>query len=206
MSLKRILAVGGLFIVVAALAVCVGCGGTHSKPPATIISNEFDGAPCWVTKGCSCYFKDGDKNKQVCGVGSVGGTRNTGLAREAALGRARTEIARSLQIRVKALLKDYQATTTGGEQFGQAAADEQHITDTAKQVTDMTLSGTEMVDSWISSSGNLYVLARLDVEGFKDAVSRMNNLSENVRQAVIQRADKAFEELDLEIEAQAQGK
>jgi len=39
---------------------------------------------------------------------------NVALARSAAEGRARTELARSLQTRVKAMLKDYQAATQGG--------------------------------------------------------------------------------------------
>ncbi len=202
MTLKRTLILLGAAAMTAALFLCVGCGGSQAKAPATVIANELDGAPCWVTKGGSCYGKDGDKAKFVWGVGSVAGTRNVGLAREAALGRARTDIARSLQTRVEAMLKDYQATTTGGEQFGTAAADDQHIVDVSKQITDLTLSGTEMVDSWISSSGAFWVLARLDVDGFKDAVGRMNQLNEAVRQAVVERADKAFSELDKEIEAQ----
>ncbi len=202
MTFKRTLILLGAAALTVGLFMCVGCGGTKAPATATVIANELDGAPCWVTKGGSCYGKDGDKAKFVWGVGSVAGTRNVGLAREAALGRARTDIARSLQTRVEAMLKDYQATTTGGEQFGTAAADDQHIVDVSKQITDLTLSGTEMVDSWISSSGAFWVLARLDVDGFKDAVGRMNQLNEAVRQAVVERADKAFSELDKEIEAQ----
>ncbi len=202
MTLRRTLIILGAVALIAALFTCVGCGGSQAKAPATVIANELDGAPCWVTKGGGCYGKGGDKTKFVWGVGSVTGTRNVGLAREAALGRARTDIARSLQTRVEAMLKDYQATTTGGEQFGTSAADDQHIVDVSKQITDLTLSGTEMVDSWISNSGAFWVLARLDVDGFKDAVGRMNQLNEAVRQAVVERADKAFSELDTEIEAQ----
>ena len=197
-----------IFVLLAVVALAIGtvmfagCGGTQPKTPANVVTNELDGAPCWVTKGGACTGKDGDKAKFVYGVGSVNGTRNVGLAREAALGRARTDIARSLQTRVEAMLKDYQATTTGGEQFGTAANDDQHIVDVSKQITDLSLSGTAMVDSWISKSGSFWVLARLDVDGFKDAVGRMNQLSEAVRQAVVERADKAFSELDKEIEAQ----
>ena len=196
----------GLFAVAVAVLVSAGCAGTKPPTPATAVHEELAGAPCWVTKGGSCYFKQQDKGKYICGVGSVGGTRNVGLAREAALGRARTEIARSLSVRVASMLKDYQATTTGGAEFGTSAADEQHITDVSKQITDMTLSGTEIVDSWVSSSGTYYALSRLDIDGFKDAVHRMNNLSEAVRQAVVERADKAFEELDRATDGQAEGK
>ncbi|MBK8015305.1 MAG: LPP20 family lipoprotein [Betaproteobacteria bacterium] len=202
MTLKRILSVA-----VTATALILGgppvrrlrCGGGRSGQFTP--SNEFDGAPCWVTKSGHCIDKEGEKAKFVYGVGSVAGTRNTGLARDAALGRARTDIARSLQTRVAAMLKDYQATTTGARDFGKAAADEQHIVDVAKQITDLNVSGTEMVDSWISKTGTFWALARLDVDGFKDTVRRMSELDEAVREAVVQRADKAFSELDWELDA-----
>jgi hypothetical protein len=193
----RFVRVCALFAVAVSVFIGLGCAGSRPKPPKEVVKQELEGAPCWVAKGGGCYFKnDAERAKYICGVGSVGGTRNVGLAREAAMGRGRTEIARSLSVRVVSMLKDYQSTTTGGAEFGREAADEQHITDVSKQITDLTLSGTEIVDSWISESGTYYALCRLDVEGFKDAVRRMKDLSESVRQAVVERADKAFEELD----------
>ena len=195
-----------LFAVAVSAMVGSGCAGTRPKSPATVVHEELASAPCWVTKGGRCYFKEADRAKYICGVGSVGGTRNVGLAREAAMGRARTEISRTLAVRVTSMLKDYQATTTGGAEFGTSAADEQHIADVSKQITDLTLSGTEIVDSWVSGSGTYYALCRVDVEGFKDTVRRMTALSESVRQAVVERADKAFEELDRATNGQADGK
>jgi hypothetical protein len=94
------------------------------------------------------------------------------------------------------MLKDYQATTTGGEEFGTAAADEQHIVDVSKQITNFTLSGTEHRDTWISNSGTWYALVVLDLDKFEDSVGKMNNLSESIRKAVQERAAKAFDELD----------
>ena len=70
----------------------------------------------------------------------------------------------------------------------------------SKQITSMTLSGTELTDSWISQKGTLYALVALDVDKFSDSVNRMNQLSEAVREAVMERADQAFAELDEEIE------
>jgi hypothetical protein len=64
----------------------------------------------------------------------------------------------------------------------------------------MSLSGTEMTDSWISKNGTYYALVALDVEKFEDSVSRMGQLSEQVRRAVVERADATFAELDREIE------
>jgi hypothetical protein len=165
------------------------------KPMEEVMGGEFKGAPDWVTKGCSIYFK-AKGTPMLCGVGSTSGSRNISLMRTAATARARTEIARSLQVKVKSMLKDYQATTTGGQEFGTAAADEQNITDVSKQITDMTLSGTELIDTWISPNGTFYALVAMDVDKFKDAVGKMGTLSESVRKAVEDRADKAFGELD----------
>ncbi len=175
-----------------------GCVSTPVTPSAidTVMKNEFIGAPDWVTKDCASYIKD---NKKICGVGSIGGTRNPSLARTTAVARARTEIARTLQTRVIAMLKDYQATTSGGEYFGKYASDEQHVVDVSKQITDMTISGTEQKETWVSKNGIYYVLVILNVEKFKNIVQNMHSLPESVRKAVVQRADKAFGELDREI-------
>jgi hypothetical protein len=126
-------------------------------------------------------------------VGSAGGSRNIALTTSTAEGRGRTAIARTLDTKVQAMLKDYQATTTGGEEFGDAAADEQHIVDVSKQLTNGTLSGAERRDLWISPSGVVYALMVLDLEKFQGAVWSMKQLSESVRSHVAQEAAKEFE-------------
>jgi hypothetical protein len=163
------------------------------------MAGELANAPDWVTRGCGAFWGD-DPPSMLCGVGSAGGSRNHSLMVTAAQGRGRTAIARSLDLHVKAMLKDYQATTTGGEEYGTNAADEQHIVDVSKQLTDIDLVGVEQRDLWISPSGQVYVLMVYDAEKFSDAVSGMKNLSEDIRKAVIERADASFKELDLELE------
>jgi len=176
------------------LLILSACGSTDKKT-GDVVKNEFDGAPKWVLGSSSTA-------KEICGVGSAAGSRNVSVMRTTAMGRGRTEIARMLELKVQSMLKDYQSTTTGGEEFGTAANDEQHIVDVAKQITDTTLSGTEQKESWISDAGTLYVLMCADIEKFKNSVNSMSQLSESVRKAVTERADKAFEELSKEIEAQ----
>lgn len=182
---------------VVALLVVLTAACAHRPEPGEAIADEFDGSPEWVTKGCAAYWGD-DDGARICGVGAMAGTRNAALARTAAMGRARTEIARSLETRVRAMLKDYHATTTGGDEFGLAAADEQAIDDVSKQITSMTLSGTTLQDTWISKNGTLYTLVALDVERFNDSIGRMTNLSESIRTAVRERASASFRELDEE--------
>ncbi len=188
-----------LLVMLGSAALVFSACSTTPKLPKDAIENELADAPEWVRKGCSSYWKK-DETRRICGVGAMGGTRNAALARTGAMTRARTEIARSLQTQVEAMLKDYQATTTGGEAFGMAANDEQHVEDVSRQITEMTLSGTELVDSWISKSGTFYALVSLDVETFRQAVSQMEQLSESVREAVIERAERAFDELDYQLD------
>lgn len=187
--------------LVAFAVQAMACGGPEKVTAE--FAQTMEDAPAWATKDCAVYAKDKGEKPKLCGVGSVAGTGNIALARTAAEARARTDMARTLDLKVKAMLKDYQATTTGGENFGTAAADEQHVEDVSKQITEMTLSGTRVEDTWISPhDGTYFVLMVLDAEAFKDAVGGMRNLSEAVRKAVIERADKAFQELERETKAQ----
>jgi len=184
-----------LAIIAFALAAC---SSPQAQPVQGALQGDLDGAPDWVLKSCNAYF--GAKETGICGLGSTGGTRNITLARNAAIANGRNEIARSLEVKVKAMLKQYAATTTGGEGYGTSADDEQHIVDVSKQVTNMTLSGTKHVDTWVSPKGTLFALVVLDVEAFKDSLKQMKQLDEKVKEAIIERADKAFKELDVEIE------
>jgi hypothetical protein len=183
----------------------VACGGNNPPPAAPAPSgnaavDDFNSAPAWVRQSCKSYWGDQGKGR-VCAVGSMGGSNNLGLLRSGAAGRARTEIARSLQTKVASLLKDYQRTVTGGENFGKAASDEQLVQDTSKQLTDMTLSGTEQVDSWIGpKSGVMYVLVQLNTEAFGEAVGKMRELDAKTREYVVRNSNKAFDDLQSELD------
>jgi hypothetical protein len=186
--------------VFAAGLLASACGTTPPPPagtPGAMKSelNEAD-APKWIRNGCGAFF--GEKKNLICGVGVVAGMTNPGLARSAAEGRGRTELARSLRVRVKSMLKDYQAATQGGA--GNKLNSEQHLEDTSKQITDMTLSGTRLADSWVSSRDTFYALVVLDVEGFKSQMKGMAQLDEEVRTAIVERAEKSFQELDAATE------
>ena len=189
-----------LAMIVVPLFACGG-GATEAKTPeggplsGELIDGEGKAAPKWVTMP-STYKKDGEGNKVICGEGSIAGTGNMNMAQSASAGRARTALARSLETKVKSMIKDYQATTTGGDQFKGAANDEQHVVDVSKQITDLTLSGTEVTDTWIAKTSTLHSLVCLNVERFKGSVTGMKQLDEQIRKAVVARAEKSWEELD----------
>lgn len=194
------IAIAGIIVLFTG-TVFIGCGPKMPPSPEKIMLQEYKGAPDWVVRGCSSYWKADDPNKEICGVGAVGGVKNPEIARESALIRARADIARKIQVTITSLLKDYQATTTGEDHFGTDTVDEQHIEIISKQVSDMNLSGTELVDSWVSDNGTYYVLVALHEEKFKDSINR-GDFSEGLKKVIIDRADKAFDDLDKNIENQ----
>ncbi len=187
--MKKIITI--LALITVAL-IFVGCGGNDGPKINTDseLGQEFIGAPEWVIEG------RGQENKKIYGVGSVNGTKNIALARSSAQGRGRTEIARSLQLKVKSMLKDYQASSTGGEEFNKNAWDEQYIEDTSKQITDISLSGTVQENTWMSGTGTLWILMAMDVERFKDSIKKMGTLSEGMRDYIAANAARSFAELD----------
>lgn len=189
-------------IVLTWMALCA-CGASETTavtPDEGPLAGELvdaagNPAPAWVTAP-SNYRKDAEGLKVVCGEGSVGGTANMSLAQNGAAGRARENLALAVETKVAAMLHDYQSTTTGGGQFGAAANDEQHLVDTSRQITERTLSGTEVNETWISSKSTLHSLVCLNVERFKGSVKGMQELDEATRAAVVERAEKAWGELD----------
>ncbi len=196
-------------ILTSSLVACGGAPTTEVKAPdqgsfaGELVDASGKPAPQWVTAPAS-YKKDGDGNKLVCGEGSIGSTANLNLAQSASADRARTSLARMLDVKVKSMIKDYQATTTGGAQFKSGANDEQMVVDASKQITERSLSGTEVTDTWISKTSTLHSLVCLNLEKFKGLLSGMQTLDEGIRRAVEQRADKAWQEID-EIGARSKG-
>jgi hypothetical protein len=166
-----------------------GCSG-GTPAPKTALQAEMADLPAWALGNCQESLKD---KSMLCGSGSVQGMSNLGLARSAAEGRARTQLARSLQVRVKSMLKDYQAATQGGP--ANDTASEQHVEDVSKQITDLTLSGTRVDQTFVSDTGTFWALVVLDTQAFKTALND-EHVDDATRQAILARADRSFAELE----------
>jgi hypothetical protein len=166
------------------IIVLSACGSSKSTPQnanGAIGSASLEGAPPWVTGDCRQFF---GQQQVICGVGTVSGVTSQSLARNAAMGRGRTEIARLLQVRVKSILNDYQSVNGG--------VNGQVIEENSKQITEMSLSGTRMAQNWIGPDGTYYALMTLGIEDFKNSVQQVPGIDEPLKQAVIQNATKAF--------------
>jgi uncharacterized protein YycO len=125
-------------------------------------------APKWITqKGAA--FKD--QHAVFYGVGNAAGLVNPSLKRRAAEAAARRDLAQEFQVYIAALQKQYLAETTGGSLDRHSV--EQHVEDVMKQVTEQTLTGSSIVEYWEHPARNeAYALARLDLNGFHDALHR----------------------------------
>lgn len=173
-------------------ALFSACASQPTKPTSLLAGNP----PDWVVKG-SGAFKDSN-GKAFYGVGSATGIKNYSLQREAADNRARNDIAKVFEFYTKSLMKDYQASTTAGD--FKATAEEQNVEEAIKTVTSATLTGVLIIDHWEHQGRDeLFSLARLDLETFKSNLDQQKQLSNEVRKAIKERADKLHEELEVEV-------
>jgi len=185
--------IGFMFVVLLGMYVFSGCAGTKAITMKTPLQDI--GAPEWVVKSSGAF--GGERGKVFYGVASASGIKNVSLLRAAADNRARNEVAKVFQFYTASLMKDYMASTMAGDP--NVTSEEQHIEQAIKTVTSMTLSGVEIVDHWQHpATGQLYALARLDLEAFKDNLERARNLDTKVKEHIKQNAERLHEELKKE--------
>jgi len=186
-----------LFLGAAALTAVVvmaGCGKDVTTPDEQL-PNEFAGAPNWVLEGCSAYWGD-DGGARLCGVGDAKIGRSMSIARTKATSRGRAEISRSLETKVKNMIKDYQEQVTDGESEMTA----EQFSSTTVSLSKATLNGTTIQKTWVSQTGQLYILVALDVESFENSVREMDEMNDKLRAFIEARAKKSFTELDEQME------
>ena len=170
-----------------------GCGGKAKDVPQTDVTKPQK--PAWVEKGSGAF--GGEMGKAFYGVGSAWGIQNPSLLRSTADNRARSEVARIFKTYTAALMKDYAASTMAGNP--EETAEEQHVEQTIKTFTKAELAGVQIVDHWKDpESEELFALARMDLSIFEEQLKRGAQLSEAVRERIVERAEKAFEELAKE--------
>lgn len=174
-----------------AVAVFAGCA-----TKAVLMPKE---TPAWVIKGSGAFKDTGES--VFYGVGAVTGVHNKPLAVTSAENRARAEVAKVFETYSASLMKDYAASTTGGAAITAETptSEEQHIEQTIKTFSAVTLSGVMIVDRWEDSKdGTIYSLARLSLKDFEAQVKKMQELNAGVKAYVKENAEKAFDDLATE--------
>lgn len=178
-------------LVVIGVFVLSGCAGKEMKADTPI--QDLD-APKWVVNGSGAF--SGERGKVFYGIGAAVGIKNASLMRTAADNRARNDIAKVFQFYTASLMKDYAASTMAGDV--KVTAEEQHVEQAVKTVTAMTLSGVEIVDHWQHpATGELYSLARLDLEAFTNNLDKVKELDSKVRDYIKKNAEKLHQELEV---------
>ena len=118
------------------------------------------------------------------------------VARTKATSRARAEISRTLETKVRNMIKDYQEQVTDGESEMTA----EQFSSTTVSLSKATLNGTSVQNTWVSPTGQLYMLVSLDVESFENSVREMDEMNDRLREFIESRARKSFTELDEQME------
>lgn len=180
----------GFFLPLIIFLLVTACGGGAKQVP------QPDGTqsqkPAWIEKGSGAF--SGEMGQAFYGVGSSWGIQNPSLLRSSADNRARTELARVFKTYTAALMKDYQASTMAGNPG--ETSEEQHVEQTIKTFTKAELAGVQIIDHWKDpESEELFSLARMDLSAFEEYLKQGSDLSEAVRQSIVERAEKAFQEL-----------
>lgn len=178
------------------LPTAIACGGSQKKSDDAAssgtttknLNESLADSPDWVRGDCRAAFKG---QAVLCGVGAVSGVSSPSLARNTAMARGRTEIARYLEVEVQSVLTDYQAAKGGKT--------EQEIVDQSKQIADMTLSGTRMAQYWVGKDGTYYALMALDLESYTAKLEGADSVEPPLKQALIDKAKKTFSSRDTEV-------
>ena len=184
MKTKRLII--GFVILTLGLFITAGCATTPTKEAKW---------PDWISKG-SGAFDDAEIGKVFYGLGIASGIENKSLARSVADDRARAEIAKTLEIYVAVLAKDYMASTTAGDMS--ASSEEQHVEQALKTFAKTTLHGAIIVDRWIDpNDGAFYSLCKLDLFSFNEALEKNKELNSKVRDYVRNNSEKLHKQLEL---------
>ena len=169
----------------------IGCGKESKREYA---SNMYPDAPEWVSRGSGAFMDELDK--VFYAVGSASGIRNMALLRTAADNRARAEMAKVFQYYSASIMSDYMASTLADDPT--VTSEQQHVDQSIKTIAKVTLSGVIIVTHWKDKkSGELFSLARVDLEAFKGNLDRVQNLDQRVKDYVSSNSDRLYGEFDL---------
>jgi len=178
-------------LVVLSTVIALAAVGCASKPKPSADSAAL--GPEWVMQGSGAFDRDGDK--VFYGVGVASGIHNKALLRQTADDRARLEIAKTLEVYVSGLSKDYMASTTAGDMS--RSSEEQHVETALKTFTKTTLHGAAITDRWVDpEDGSMYALCQLDLITLKEALNDYRELDTQLRDYVRENAERLHEELN----------
>lgn len=180
--------------MVATSILFTGCSSKTEtiQEDMTYVDPEFQGAPKWVMVPQVSGF--------IAEVGSApnNAANDKSFQRAEAMADARDNLARQISTKVGNMFKSFKASTGSGAD----ATFDKATESVSKQVASETLKGTVVKDTWISRTGNLYVLMAIDTTAVIDSAENKIKTSFKNDNALYQKflAEKAQGELATELE------
>ncbi len=175
--------------------ICViglnACGTTGTQKQTTAMITPDLNAPEWINKGCKDV-------KELCGIGIASTLGDYALGRREAEGFARVDLKSTIETYVGYLMKTYKERITSGNpnEISLMGKTEEAM----KTVVGGTITGSRIVDRWEHPTKNMiFVLAKIDLEAFKNNVDQMRGLSEKFKEYVRKNAERMHEELNKEL-------
>jgi hypothetical protein len=150
----------------ASVFLLAGCGGKKNvqPEPAFVQHCEYTAgvrAPEWY---CNPNIEGG-----IAAIGEAkpNAARDNNMQRTVAMGAARDELARQMEVKVKNMLESWSRTTGAGE----AQTYEANIASVSRQVSSSTLQGSKQLNRWMTPDGTLVVLVGMsDTAQIKDNI------------------------------------
>lgn len=166
-----------------------------TTPKTSESSSEKLSEPRWLSEGCEAFWNDKSEDPEgagrLCAVGSSAGTYNTTTLRTSAEQRARERIAEVLGPEVKAIMEHYANSGNGHEDFGKPP-DMEKVRNLSAMITQRSVLESQIISIWVPANNRMQVLVALDVEGFRNTVRSITQLSEKLREELLKRAEKGF--------------
>lgn len=174
-----------LLILTAALLL----NGCSSR---TVVESDLNikGAPDWVNEG-SQALSDG-KKRFFRGIGSAEKMPDFSLQKSTADNRARAELAQTFSSFMNVISNDYSNNATDAID----TVSEQSIARTVKNMTQINLSGAEIIARWRDKkTGRMYSLAEIDMNKVKTITSAAKNMDASFKSFFANQSDNIFDSI-----------
>ena len=180
-----------------ALLVSVGLliSGCNDKQPdptsqeGVYVDEKFEGAPVWVR------MPHMDGSISEVGSAKKNAADDFSFQREEATADARVNLAKTLQVKVGNIFKQYKGTTSENT-FDQASSK------ASEELTSEVLRNTRVKDTWINKKGTMFVWMYINTGDVSDKIGTKIKTSFNNNEAAYQQwlAERANGELNKKLE------
>jgi len=179
-------------VIACIVGIVIGCASPTAIPPEP---DPLADAPDWVTRGCRVHWQDEEAGSRVvCGIGSAGPNRNLLAARETAVARARSAIARSIEVTIESLVRLDSSND---------AADDGALRSIVHQLTSTSLPACRVESVWKAGNGEVFALVSLRVARLQQSLRKNRTLSPAAREDLAQRAAIAFAAMNAASKAES---